>query len=108
MSKKVLLFCACMVFAGYANASSEADKERENTVENEIFTNDADEPAGFITFIHKNGPLGPTAQRFDAKLPRTAEEVKNTSSGNIKLDHRKQRFFHPVRCRTGLQAFRGL
>ena len=36
MSKKVLLFCACMVFAGYANASSEADKERENTVENEI------------------------------------------------------------------------
>ena len=28
MSKKVLLFCACMAFAGYANASSEVDKER--------------------------------------------------------------------------------
>lgn len=54
MSKKVLLFCACMVFAGYANASSEADKERENTVENEIFTNDADEPAGFITDLINN------------------------------------------------------
>ena len=54
MSKKVLLFCAFLAPAVCANASSEADVERENTVENEIFTNDADEPAGFITELINN------------------------------------------------------
>ena len=72
MSKKVLLFCACMAFVGYANASSEVDKERENTVENEIFTNDADEPAGFITDLINNSLASAlAAPAADVKPGRT-------------------------------------
>lgn len=72
MSKKVLLFCAFLALAVCANASSEADVERENTVENEIFTNDAEEPAGFITELINNSlasSLAPSAA--DKQLGRT-------------------------------------
>ncbi len=126
MSKKVLLFCACMAFAGYANASSEADKERENTVENEIFTNDADEPAGFITDLINNSLASALATpAADVKPGRTLTDYASVpkfggyfvekfaytnkegqKSGNNGFSQRLIRFYIiAFRCRLIMTSF---
>ena len=65
-----------------------------------------DEVRGVAAGIHKNSGGGAAAERFKSELARSRKKVKHPAALHFKLNHAENRFFDPVRSRTGLHARR--
>ena len=67
-----------------------------------------DNPAGTAVLVYEQTTLGTARDGFEPKRPATGVQIDDRYSLKIEtsLDHREQRFAHPVGYRPGAFAFR--